>query len=90
LDTYYRGLSDTPVAGEKNSDKMKFILWFRRRISDRPGSAFVADLSAKTGVTATAPGGHDGGAEDSLTAAANAQPAYGRDGFRCPLASVTS
>jgi hypothetical protein len=34
---------------------MKLILWFRRRISDRPGSAFVADLSAKTGVTATAP-----------------------------------
>jgi hypothetical protein len=47
---------------------MKFILWFRRRISDRPGSAFVADLSAKTGVTATAPRGHDRHAEDSLTA----------------------
>ena len=55
LDTYYRGLSDTVPAGEKNSDKRKFILWFRRRISDRPGSAFVADLSAKTGVTATEP-----------------------------------
>ncbi|GAA2148044.1 uncharacterized protein DUF4157 [Humibacillus xanthopallidus] len=55
LDTYYRGLSDTVPAGEKNSDKRKFILWFRRRISDRPGSAFITDLSAKTGVTATEP-----------------------------------
>jgi hypothetical protein len=55
LDAYYRGLSDTVPAGERNSDKRKFILWFRRRISDRPGSAFVTDLSAKTGVTATQP-----------------------------------
>jgi hypothetical protein len=55
LDTYYRGLSDTVPPGEKNSDRRKFILWLRRRISDRPGSAFVADLSAKTGVTATEP-----------------------------------
>ncbi|TQM61704.1 uncharacterized protein DUF4157 [Humibacillus xanthopallidus] len=55
LDAYYQGLSDTVPAGEKNSDKRKFILWFRRRISDRPGSAFITDLSAKTGVTATEP-----------------------------------
>ena len=55
LDAYYRGLSDTVPAGEKNSDKRKFVLWFRRRITDRPGSAFVTDVSAKTGVTATSP-----------------------------------
>jgi hypothetical protein len=56
LDTYYRGLSDTAPPGERNSDKTKFILWFRRRLSDRPTSTFVMDLSKKTGVTATAPG----------------------------------
>ncbi|WP_404393736.1 hypothetical protein [Humibacillus xanthopallidus] len=55
LDTFYKGLSDTAAPGAKNSDRMKFILWFRRRISDRPGSTFVADLSKKTGVTATVP-----------------------------------
>jgi hypothetical protein len=54
LDTYYKGLSDTAPPGVKNSDKTTFILWFRRRLSDRPTSAFVMDLSKKTGVTATA------------------------------------
>lgn len=56
MDAFYKGLSDRAAPAEKNSDRMKFILWFRRRISDRPGSMFVTDLSKKTGVTATAPG----------------------------------
>jgi hypothetical protein len=54
LDAYYRGLSDTAAAG-KNSDRRKFILWFRRRLSSQSSTAFVRDLSARTGITATAP-----------------------------------
>lgn len=52
---FYRGLSDTAAPGERNSDKRKFILWFRRRLSSHGSTAFVRDLSAATGVTATTP-----------------------------------
>ena len=55
LDGFYRGLSDVAATGQRNSDKQKFILWFRRRLSGQASTAFVRDLSAKTGITATAP-----------------------------------
>ena len=55
LDRYYRGLSDVAAPGERNSAKRKFILWFRRRLTSHASTAFVRDLSAKTGITATAP-----------------------------------
>lgn len=55
IDRFYRGLSDTSAPGERNSDKRKFILWFRRRLSSHSSTAFVRDVSARTGVTATAP-----------------------------------
>lgn len=55
LDGFYRGLSDVAAPGQRNSDKQKFILWFRRRLTSHASTAFVRDLSAKTGITATAP-----------------------------------